>query len=251
LCPSTMVDPPPSPTPTVFNTPQQTTTAVVVTPPPVAQIAGASLTLEFQTPSTQHSASAASSRTDYEEEIAAGTAAAAADIDDSSLRLPFYLLNLAGRNESGINLSSVMEEASELGDGGDSDVEGDDAREHHGAMNDSLLDKDINSSIEEIDAVKDSDEKCVVLARGAVLSAPAAVPVVININIPDTPTDWMPPVQKTEKGEPTFAEVDNPGGWLQYIVRPEFGTTASKHYKRHSLPTGAQPVPANPEGKES
>jgi hypothetical protein len=100
-----------------------------------------------------------------------------------------------------------------------------------------------------MDAVEGSDVNCVVLARGAVLSAPAAAPVTIHINIPDTPTDWMPPVQKTEKGEPTFAEVDNPGGGWQYIFRPEFGTTAPKHYKRHSLPTGAQPVPANPEGK--
>jgi hypothetical protein len=53
----------------------------------------------------------------------------------------------------------------------------------------------------------------------------------------------------TEQGEPDFAEVDSPGGWSQYIFRPEFGTTAPKQYKRHSWPTGAQPVLTNSQGK--
>jgi hypothetical protein len=145
--------PPPSPTPTVFNTPQQTTTAVDNTPPPVTQVALASLTLAFQTPSTLHSAasartSLASSRTpDTHDQVAIVAA-----IDESSTRLPRYLTSLAGRNDVGVNLSSVLEEEAERGDGGDSDVEGEDAREHDGAMNDSLVDKDVNSSIEETNA---------------------------------------------------------------------------------------------------
>jgi hypothetical protein len=246
---STMADPPPpSPTPTVFNTPQQTTAAVNETPPPVAQVAGTSLNLAFQTPSTHHgdSASAVSSRRTFDDGISAMSVGAdppASVVDDSSTQLPRYLLSLAGRNDVGINLGAVLEEEAERGDGGDSDVEGDDTLEHDGAMNDSLLDKDVNSSIEENNAVEDGDENCVILAPEDAVSAP------IVMNIPDTPPEWVPPTQKTEQGEPAFAEVDNPGGWSQYIFRPEFGTTAPKQYKRHSLPTGAQPVPANAEGK--
>jgi hypothetical protein len=126
-------------------------------------------------------------------------------------------------------------------------AEGDDAHDHDVALNASLLDR--MSLLEETDAVEDADDNCVILARGGgVLSA--AAPAVVNIHIPDTPTAWEPPNRKTEQGEPIFAEVDNPGGSSQYIFHPEFGTTAPKQYKRHSLPTGAHPVPPkNPQGK--
>lgn len=247
--------PPPSPSPTIFNTPEQSVRSRDETPPPVSQVAGTSLTLAFQTPSTRRhpstinldSASAASTRRTYDDGISAisttGIEAPESVIEDSTSNgLPRYLLSLAGRNDVGLNLASVLEEEAERGDGGDSDVEGDDAREHDGAMNDSLLDIDVNSSIEENNAVVDGEEDCVLLSNE---DAPA--PIVMNI--PDTPPEWLPPTQKTEQGEPTFAEVDNPGNWSQYIFRPEFGTTAPKQYKRHSLPTGAQPVPANSEGK--
>jgi hypothetical protein len=147
LCRSEMADPPPSPTPTVFNTPdQQTNRAVddITHPlPPVSQVpARTSLHLAFQTPSASHcsAASAASSMTSMpmecdEESIAAGNAAATAAIDDCSTQLPVCLLNLAGRNDVGSNLSSVLEEAKEQGDGGDSHGDGShDAQDHDGAM---------------------------------------------------------------------------------------------------------------------
>ena len=70
-------------------------------------------------------------------------------IEDTSNRLRRYLLSMAGRNAVALKLASVLEEEAEQGNGGDSDVEGDDAREHNGAMNDFFLDRDINSSIEE------------------------------------------------------------------------------------------------------
>jgi hypothetical protein len=67
---------------------------------------------------------------EYDEEtIAAATSAAAAAIDNSSLRLPSYLLRMAGQNDISSNLNNVFEEAAEFGDGGNSDIEGDDARE--------------------------------------------------------------------------------------------------------------------------
>jgi hypothetical protein len=77
------------------------------------------------------------------------------------------------------------------------------------------------------------------------------VAVTLQVNIPDTPTDWVPPKQKTEQGEPNFVDVDNPGEWSQFVFHPEFGTTAPKQYKQHCMPTGAQPIPTNPAGKRT
>jgi hypothetical protein len=156
-----------------------------------------------------------------------------------------YLVRLAGQNDHGVNLTNVFEEAAELGNGGDSDAEGDDARDHNVALIASLFDR--MSLLEETGAVEDDIDNSVVLASAARLStAPSRE---IHVNIPDTPTDWQPPAQKVDKGEPAFAEVDNPGGWSQFVFRPEFGTTAPKQYKRHSMPTGAQPIPVNLDGK--
>ena len=45
-----------------------------------------------------------------------------------------------------------------------------------------------------------------------------------SISVPTEPSNWVPPAQKLEKGEPAFASVDNPGGWSQYTVRPKFET---------------------------
>jgi hypothetical protein len=250
------MDPPlrsPSPTPTVFQTPQQRTVPVTEAEPPVAEVAAASLRLAFLTPSgSTHStlqSSLASSATETEafdgETITAASIAATCAIDDSSSELPSYLLRLAGRNDHGVNLANVFEEEAELGDGGDSDADGDDARDHDVALTASLLDR--MSLLEETAAVEDDIDHSVVLASAGRSSiAPSRE---IHVNIPDTPADWEPPTQKVDRGEPVFAEVDNPGGWSQFVFRPEFGTTAPKQYKRHSMPTGAQPVPINPDGK--
>jgi hypothetical protein len=100
-----------------------------------------------------------------EEAITAVGTTGIATINDSSLQLPSYLLRLAGRNDLGVNLSNVLEEAAELGDGGDSDVGGDDTHDHDVALNASLLDRMF--LLEETDAVEDTDDNCVILASGS------------------------------------------------------------------------------------
>jgi hypothetical protein len=244
--------PPESPTPRQQRPRSEDgTTATEETPrAPVAVVVGASLRPAFQTPSALYSPSAASSITEvttreYREDAPPAARAAAADAIEDTQQLPSYLLRLASRNDLlGVNLSNVLEEAAELGDGGDSDQEGDDARDHDVAFLASNLER--MSLLEESAAVEDTADNCVVLAGGGVLSAAAVNPI---IHIPDTPTDWEPPSQKIEQGEPNFAEVDNPGDWSRFVFRPEFGATAPKQYKRHSMPTGVHPVPKNPEGK--
>ena len=56
------------------------------------------------------------------------------------------------------------------------------------------------------------------------------------------PPGWTAPACKSDKGEPPFGIVDNPGNWPQFIYRPRFNDK-TKAYVRHSLPTGASPVP--------
>ena len=53
-------------------------------------------------------------------------------IEDSSIRLPCYLLSLAGQNNVGLNLASVLEKETEQGNGGDTDIEGNGAWGHEG-----------------------------------------------------------------------------------------------------------------------
>jgi hypothetical protein len=67
-------------------------------------------------------------------------------------------LRLAGRNDLGVNISNVLKEAAELGNGGDSDVEGDNAHEHDVVLNASLVDR--VSLLEETDAVEDTENNC-------------------------------------------------------------------------------------------
>jgi hypothetical protein len=189
--------PAPNPAPTVLQTPQQrTNTAAENVPPPVAEVAVESLRLAFHTPSGSrrtHQSSLTSSTTETKafdgETIAAASIAAASAIDDSSLRLPSYLLRLGGRNDHGVNLTNVFEEAAELGDGGDGDIEGNDARDHDVALTASLLNQ--ISLLEETAAVEDDIDNSVVLASAGRLStAPSRE---ICVNIPNTPTDWQPP----------------------------------------------------------
>ncbi len=48
----------------------------------------------------------------------------------------------------------------------------------------------------------------------------------------------------TEKVEPLFEDVDNPGGWSSNAFRPMFKPRGGK-YICHAIPAGACPVPIN------
>ncbi|KAG7336532.1 hypothetical protein IV203_025048 [Nitzschia inconspicua] len=60
-------------------------------------------------------------------------------------------------------------------------------------------------------------------------------------SVPQPPSEYVPPAVKTEKGEPKFEELDNPGDWSRYCFNSSFNKSGS--YISHSLPTGAVPVP--------
>jgi hypothetical protein len=60
---------------------------------------------------------------------------------------------------------------------------------------------------------------------------------------PYAPNDWSPTVN-TNKGEPLFEDVDNPGGWSSYTFRLMFEPRRGK-YICHAMPAGACPVLIN------
>jgi hypothetical protein len=60
---------------------------------------------------------------------------------------------------------------------------------------------------------------------------------------PYTSTDWTPMVN-TNKGEPLFEDVDNPGEWSSHTFRPMFEPRGGKYICR-AMPAGAVPVPIN------
>ena len=132
-----------------------------------------------------------------------------------------------------MSLNDVEEETNEVGDGGDSDVEGDDLAEHDEAMTAALADRlatkaDDNGN----DIFEDGDNNSILLKKG----------FDPEINIPSIPDNWVPVAQKVDKGEPTFDDVDNPGKWCNFTFRPEFGTNGGA-YTKHTLSTGAISVP--------
>ena len=64
-----------------------------------------------------------------------------------------------------------------------------------------------------------------------------------EIKIPGAPDNWSHPAEKTEQGEPSFENVDNPGGWSSFIFRADYEKgRGTGDYKLHSFPTSASPV---------
>ena len=57
------------------------------------------------------------------------------------------------------------------------------------------------------------------------------------IKIPGAPDNWSHPAAKTEQGEPSFENIDNPGGWSSFTFRSEYekgrGTGDYKLHRCH------------------
>jgi hypothetical protein len=157
--------------------------------------------------------------------------------------IPHYLTRVPQRNDADINWAYVAEDENEEGDGGDSDVEAEDADFHEDAFREVMLERasDFMEGEDNEQLVEDNDETAIMLHRGLMSNVEARC-----LELPGTPLDWFPPRRQEEKGEPEFIDVLNPGGWTNFTFRPEF---VKGRYVRHSLPTGCTPVPPNAEGK--
>ena len=158
------------------------------------------------------------------------------------------------------------------GDGGDSDEEGDECLIHMDGcvIAGKEVDKNVNDgngNEPSFESITYGKKKClvnltnssggkvgnVILAEGDVSKVEIERDLgARNVRITQPPKDWTPPVAQLARGEPTFDEIDNPGGWPQYCYRPVFnGQAKTTKYKHHSLPTGAMPVPKGDDGKRS
>ena len=103
----------------------------------------------------------------------------------------------------------------------------------------SMTDNDSNQDV--VDSVKNM----VILSSGTEKFNPE------QLKIHCVPDDWEDPPAKTEKKEPEFKEIDNPGGWSSFSFRPVYKKEKNddaKMYKYHSLPTGCVPVEVDENG---
>ena len=89
-----------------------------------------------------------------------------------------------------------------------------------------------------------SDRNMVELGRSMLNNLPK------NIKIHNVPDNWTDPAPATEKMEPPFDLIDNPGNWPSYAFHPVFKKeNGASVYKHHFLPTGCIPVEENDDGK--
>jgi len=143
-------------------------------------------------------------------------------------------------------MDDIFEDNGELGNGCDSDEDCDEVVE----LDDSatlasqfrmlsMTDNDSNQDV--VDSVKNM----VILSSGTEKFNPE------QLKIHCVPDDWEDPPAKTEKKEPEFKEIDNPGGWSSFSFRPVYKKEKNddaKMYKYHSLPTGCVPVEVDENG---
>jgi hypothetical protein len=151
-----------------------------------------------------------------------------------------------------------IEEEMNGGDGGDSDVEGEEFIMHKEAAVHSEAEDCID--LEEIHS--DTEHKAFVR-----LTASGCTDVIgtISINEEDEgnitfmdpkfsskdikmfkpPNDWVPANADPSRGLPSFNQIDNPGNWSSYCFKPTFeGRAKDSKYKCHALPTG-EPLPCH------
>ena len=66
-------------------------------------------------------------------------------------------------------------------------------------------------------------------------------------SVPIAPGGWTSATRKEAKGEPKFEDIDNPGQWSEFTLRPNFeGKHVSRAYGHHATPAGAKVVPFDP-----
>ena len=132
--------------------------------------------------------------------------------------LPNYLINPSKKDEdAGDFLSDVSEDNRETGLGYDSDENADELKEMDNEMHMATLFKALAVTEQESNVdIEVTDRNMVELER----SMPNDLPKDIKIhNVPD---DWTDPAPATEKNEPPFDLIDNPGNWSSYAFRPVF-----------------------------
>ena len=168
---------------------------------------------------------------------------AAADEYESSTgySIPRYCIKTSsGKSDMStftVDISNVLLEIQESGDGGDSDIDGDLIEELDEAKREAKLDNRVHKEDNEV--VEFNDRNVIKVSESESERDD------LEKFIPSIPESWEPSERKVD--EPEFSSVDNPGNWNQYIFRPEFEKGGGK-YKGHFQATGVTPVPLGTDG---
>jgi len=141
------------------------------------------------------------------------------------------------------------EDENEVGDGGDSDGEGDgyecvtSFREGMKEVEREHLDHDAQEIEHDVEVDDDDAAVCNNNKTNDVQSTLFGAPK--GSSPPGQPEDWNPRVNSS-RGEPPMDDVDNPGGWSSFTYRPMFQAKGGK-YIGHAMPAGATAVPISEE----
>ena len=160
--------------------------------------------------------------------------------------LPNYLINPSKKDDEADNfMGDVSEDDRENGAGYDSDANAEEVNDFDDEMHMAKLFKALAVTEQESNVdIEVSDRNMVELDRFIPNDLPK------NMKIPCVPDDWTDPAPATEKNEPPFDLVDNPGNWSSYAFRPVFKKeNGASVYKHHCLPTGCIPIEENDDGK--
>ena len=148
----------------------------------------------------------------------------------------------------------------DIGDGGDSDVEGDEYEIHKRGVSEICSEREDDAiEVDELDARGEFKDIVDLTGTGG-MNVIGKISVASeedrelqgkykDVKIYRAPDDWTNPPAKPERGEPNFDDVDNPGAWPPFIFSPTFASRGkTSKYKHHALPTGCVPVPVNEDG---
>jgi len=155
--------------------------------------------------------------------------------------VPRYCRMTACASTVNIDMTNVVEDMEEDGDGGDSGVEGQLCEELDLAVAEADLENRTHNYENEI--AQFTDRNVTILADDE--KAQLKLDSNLNKYAPSPPDGWIPNLPKIQSNEPLlFSYVDNPGDWTPYAFRPEFESKGGK-YKGHFLLPGARPLEAD------
>ena len=146
-------------------------------------------------------------------------------------------------------ISTLEREEENDADGGDSDLEGVEVDAFQQSFLTAKLDRQQNEDGFHVKELEGGDMINFLLSKTDAQNLEGEDDILKKV--PKAPDNWVRPAKRTQD-EPDFSEVDNPGGWSEFIFRPVYQRVAgsnNKKYLRHELPTGCSPVPINEDGK--